>query len=84
MSALLLGLGVIMVIEFGYHLSLESARSSVALLFGLPFDAAAGSTWVMAVGTLLAGGLAFDFMRRRFRKDWDDVQGEIQLIENKR
>ena len=53
MSALLLGLGVIMVIEFGYHLSLESARSSVALLFGLPFDAAAGSTWVLAVGTTL-------------------------------
>jgi branched-chain amino acid transport system permease protein len=84
MSALLLALGVIMVIEFGYHLSLESARSSVAMLFGLPFDAAAGSTWVMAIGTLLAGGLAFDFMRRRFRKDWDDIQGEIQLIENKR
>ena len=83
LSGLLLGIGIIMIIEFGYHLSLESARSTVAHLFGLPFDAAAGSTWVMAVGTTLAGALAFEFMRRRFRREWDGVQGEIQLIEDR-
>jgi branched-chain amino acid transport system permease protein len=82
-SALLLGLGLIMIIEFGYHLSLESARSTVATLFGLPFDAAAASTWVLAVGTTLAGALAFEFMRRRFRADWDTVQVEIQALEEK-
>ncbi|MBA3476839.1 MAG: branched-chain amino acid ABC transporter permease [Lautropia sp.] len=80
MSALLLALGVIMIIEFGYHLSLESARSTVAHLFGLPFDAAAGSTWVMALGTTLAGAMSFNVMRRRFRRDWDDVQSDIQLL----
>ena len=83
LGALLLGIGVIMIIEFGYHLSLESARSSVASLFGLPFDAAAGNTWVMALGTTLAGALAFEVMRRRFRDEWDKVQGEIQIIEER-
>ena len=83
MSVVLLALGAIMIIEFGYHLSLESARSSVALFFGLPFDAAAGSTWVMAVGTTVAGAAAFDFMRRQFRDDWDRVQVEIQAIEKR-
>ena len=81
LSALLLGLGVIMIIEFGYHLSLESARSTVASLFGLPFDAAAASTWVMAIGTTLAGALSFEYMRRIFHRDWDHVQGEIEVIE---
>ncbi len=83
LSALLLGLGVIMIIEFGYHLSLESARSTVAIFFGLPFDAAAGSTWVLAIGTTLAGALAFEFMRRNFRRDWDGVQAEIEAIEER-
>jgi branched-chain amino acid transport system permease protein len=83
MSALLLGVGVIMIVEFGYHLSLESARSTVASLFGLPFDAAAASTWVLATGTTLAGALSFEVMRRTFRRDWDNVQGEIQLIEDR-
>ena len=83
LSALLLGLGVIMIIEFGYHLSLESARTTVASLFGLPFDAAAASTWVLAVGTTLAGALSFEFMRRVFRRDWDGVQAEISIIEER-
>jgi branched-chain amino acid transport system permease protein len=83
MSGLLLALGLIMIIEFGYHLSLESARSTVAMLFGLPFDAAAGSTWVMALGTTVAGAVSFEFMRRRFRKDWDSVQSEVQAIEER-
>ncbi len=83
LSGLLLGLGVIMIIEFGYHLSLESARTTVATLFGLPFDAAAGSTWVLAIGTTLAGALAFEFMRRNFRRDWDGVQAEIEAIEER-
>jgi branched-chain amino acid transport system permease protein len=83
LSALLLGLGVIMIIEFGYHLSLESARTTTALLFGLPFDAAAGSTWVMALGTTLAGAVSFEFMRKVFRKDWDAVQGQIETIEER-
>ena len=83
LSALLLGLGVIMIIEFGYHLSLESARTTVVSLFGLPFDAAAASTWVLAVGTTLAGALSFEFMRRVFRRDWDGVQAEISIIEER-
>ena len=81
LSALLLGLGIIMIIEFGYHLSLESARSTVASLFGLPFDAAAASTWVMAIGTTLAGAVSFEYMRRTFHRNWDDVQGRIEAIE---
>jgi hypothetical protein len=55
----------------------------MTVLFGLPFDAAAGSTWVMALGTTLAGAASFDFMRRRFRLEWDRVQAEIQVIEER-
>ncbi|NLD55495.1 MAG: branched-chain amino acid ABC transporter permease [Burkholderiaceae bacterium] len=83
MGGLLLGLGLIMIIELGYHLSFESALSGSTTLFGLPFDATAGSTWVVAVGTTVAGALAFEFMRREFRRDWDAVQEEIQAIEDR-
>jgi branched-chain amino acid transport system permease protein len=83
LSAVLLAFGLIMIIELGYHLSFESALSTSTTLFGLPFDAAAGSTWVLAVGTTLAGALAFEYMRREFRRDWDAVQEEIQAIEDR-
>ena len=83
MSALLLAFGLIMIIELGYHLSFESALSSSTTLFGLPFDATAGSTWVLAVGTTLAGALAFEFMRRDFLREWDAVQEEIQALEDR-
>jgi branched-chain amino acid transport system permease protein len=83
LGGLLLGVGLIMIIEFGYHLSFESALSGKTSLFGLPFDATAGSTWVLAVGTTIAGALAFEFMRRDFRREWDLVQEEIQAIEDR-
>ena len=83
MSALLLGIGLVMIVEFGYHLSLESSRSTVAMLFGLPLDSAAASTWVLAIGTTLSGAIAFEWMRRAFRQRWGMAQEEIQVIEER-
>ncbi|MGE0801817.1 MAG: branched-chain amino acid ABC transporter permease, partial [Lautropia sp.] len=81
LCGLLLLLGIVMIVEFGYHLSLESARSTVTSLFGLPIDAAAASSWVLAIGTTVAGALAFEWMRREFKTRWDAAQEAIEAIE---
>jgi len=71
-------LGVIMVVEMTYHLTLAIGGGTVTRLFGFQVDAASSEAWVVATGTLAAGALAFETMRRRFGREWDSVQGRIE------
>ena len=77
-SGLLLALGVVLVVEMSYHLSLGLAQGSVIRVFGLPFDTASASGWVPALGILLAGGAAFEWYRREFKTRWGEIAGEIE------
>ncbi len=71
-------LGVIMVVEMSYHLTLEIGSGTKMRLFGFPVDAASPEAWVIAVGTLVGGALAFEAMRRRFGREWGSVQESIE------
>ena len=71
-------LGSIMVLEMGYHLSLESGGGTITKLFGFSIDVAKPEMWVLAVGILLAGFIAFEAMRRQFVKAWGEVQENIE------
>lgn len=81
-TGLLLAIGVSMLVEFGYHLSLESATSSVTRYAGFAFDTQQSSTWVVAISVTVAGALAFWFARREFMARWGRIQEEIQVIED--
>ena len=78
LSGAVLLLGVIMVVEMSYHLTLEIGRGTVMRLFGFRIDAASPEAWVIAIGTLLAGIFAFWAMRRRFGREWGSVQERIE------
>lgn len=78
LSGAVLLLGVIMVVEMAYHLTLAIGGGSVMRLFGYQVDAASAEAWVVAIGTLAAGALAFETMRRRFSREWDSVQERIE------
>jgi len=78
LSGALLLLGAIMVIEMSYHLTLAIGAGTQMRLFGFQIDAAAPESWVVAIGTLASGALAFEAMRRRFRREWDSVQESIE------
>ena len=76
LTGLVLLLGIIMVIEMGYQLTLEwTTRMS---LFGFQVDAASPELWVIAIGLIVGGGLGFEVMRRYFRREWGAVQEQIE------
>ena len=78
LSGLLLAIGVIMFVEMGYHLSLESATGPMMKLFGFRVDSSSAEIWIVAVVTLAAGVWSFETMRRRFVTEWDAVQVQIE------
>jgi branched-chain amino acid transport system permease protein len=70
--------GVIMMIELSYFMTLEAANGTVTSLFGFKVDAASSEVWVIAVGMLVGGAAAFEAMRRNFVREWDLVQESIE------
>ncbi|MFC3146992.1 branched-chain amino acid ABC transporter permease [Piscinibacterium candidicorallinum] len=83
-GSLLLTLGVIMVIEMTYHLTLEAANGTVRSIFGFQMDTAGGTAWIIAGSLLVGGTLIFEPMRRRFKAEWDAIAEEIEDEEQKK
>jgi branched-chain amino acid transport system permease protein len=77
-GALLLGLGVVMVIEMTYHLTLEAANGTVRKIFGFAVDTAGATAWLIAASLLIGGALIFTPMRRNFSRTWGQIQEEIE------
>jgi branched-chain amino acid transport system permease protein len=77
-SALTLLIGVVLLVELTYHLTLEAGGANTIRFFGFPLDTHSVETWVFAVGVTLAGAVAFEYMRRRFKDEWDAIQVEIE------
>jgi branched-chain amino acid transport system permease protein len=71
-------LGVVMVVEMSYHLTLNFAAGSKMKLLGFQVDSAAPEVWVLAAGVLVAGALGFEAMRRYFLREWGAVQAGIE------
>ncbi len=78
LTGLIFLLGLICVLELGYHLTLESADGTMMSLLTFKADAAKAETWLLALGLLIGGGLGFEFMRRNFMRQWDSAQVEIE------
>ncbi len=71
-------LGVIMLVEMSYHRTLNFAAGARMSLFGIEFEANHWVPWALALLVTLAGGAAFDWQRRRFVREWGDVQATIE------
>ena len=78
LTGAVLMLGVVMVVEMGYHLSLNVAAGSTMKFMGFKIDTLSRDVWVLAIGVLVAGAIGFEAMRRRFVLEWNAVQ---ELIE---
>ncbi len=78
LSGLILLVGVVMVVEMSYHLTLNFAAGSKMRLFGFPVDSAAPEIWVLAAGVVAAGAWSFEAMRRYFVREWGAVQVAIE------
>lgn len=71
-------LGVVMVIEMLYHLTLESVNGTVMKLFGFMVDTAAPSGWFVAAILLAIGGFGFWHAKKAFQQVWGEVNTEIE------
>lgn len=78
LSGAVLLVGLILLVEMSYHLTLNFATGSRTKIFGFGFDGAQPEFWVLAFGTTIGGALAFEAMRRRFASDWGAVQEQIE------
>lgn len=78
LSAGLLALGVVLLVELTYHVTLDIGQGPLVRLFGLPLDTSEPGPWVLAVFVLASGLAAFDWYRRQFARRWHDVQVEIE------
>ena len=78
LSGLVLLSGIILLVEMGYHFGMERANGTVTKLFGLSLDTGAAPAWVIAVAVLLIGALAFERMRRYFKREWSLIQDQIE------
>jgi branched-chain amino acid transport system permease protein len=77
-AALALAFGVVLMIEMTYHLTLDIALGPVVTIFGFPYDTGRPESWVFATTVVAGSAIAFEYMRRRFKREWDQVQIEIE------
>ena len=78
LSGLTLLIGVVLLIELTYHLTLEAGGASTIKVFGFPLATHSVETWAFVVALVLGGAVAFEYARRRFKRAWDAIQVEIE------
>lgn len=76
--ALVAGLGVVMMIEMLYHITLNLANGPIKQLFGFAVDTTAPAGWLIALGLFVVGALGFWRTRPAFRQTWSEVNMEIE------
>jgi branched-chain amino acid transport system permease protein len=77
-ASLALAFGVVLMIEMTYHLTLDIALGPVVTVFGFPYDTGRPEAWVFAAAVVAGSAIAFEYMRRRFKAEWDQIQIEIE------
>jgi branched-chain amino acid transport system permease protein len=78
LTGLVLLVGVILVVEMSYHLTLNFATGTQTKIFGFTADGGDPAFWVLALGILAAGAVSFEAMRRYFSREWGAVQEKIE------
>ncbi len=77
-ATLALAAGVVLAIEMIYHLTLSIGLGPSVRVFGFPFNIGRVESWVFSGVVLAGGGAAFEYMRRRFKRQWDVIAIEIE------
>jgi branched-chain amino acid transport system permease protein len=79
MAGFVLLLGFIMVLEMGYHYTIDGKSGTTMKLFGFPVDTATAPIWVFAIITFALGAWAFTYAWKQFREKWDSAQELIEV-----
>ena len=79
-TALGMALGIVMLIELTYHVTLDAGQGSMVSLFGFPLDTVSPGPWVFAAALLGSSLVAFAYYQHGFRRSWDAIQQEIEAL----
>jgi branched-chain amino acid transport system permease protein len=72
--------GFAAIVEMIYHLQLNAALGDHLRFMGLSLDTRSSSSWMGAIALLLVGGGLFEMLRRRFVRQWSQIQEEIEVL----
>ena len=78
-AALVVLIGAGAMIEMLYHLQLNQALGPRMSFLGAPLDAHDVDSWFGAAFVMVTGLALFELVRRQFRRQWDEVQAEIEV-----
>jgi len=70
-------LGAAAMIEMLYHLQLNQALGPKMKYLGIALDAKGVGSWFAAAVVTAIGAVAFEWVRRRFAREWNQAQEEI-------
>ena len=70
--------GAAALIEMIYHLQLNTSMGSTLRFMGFDLNVQAAASWMVALAIMVVGMAMFEFARRRFARQWGEVQGEIE------
>jgi branched-chain amino acid transport system permease protein len=76
--ALVIFLGLMLLIEINYHLSLSIDPTAPLKLFRISFSAQSPLPWGMAIGLIIVGFLFFRRAARRVNRSWQAVTQEMK------
>ncbi|MCT9812707.1 branched-chain amino acid ABC transporter permease [Acidovorax sp. Be4] len=71
--------GFAAMVEMIYHLQLNAAMGDNLHFMGLMLDTRGINSWLGALALLLVGGALFEMARRRFVRQWSQIQEDIEL-----
>lgn len=70
--------GIIMVVEMSYHLTLGFSTGGTVRVFGVDLDASGSGAWLAAAAIVVVGGWLFNLTRKSFAAEWGGVQAIIE------
>jgi branched-chain amino acid transport system permease protein len=77
-TALVMLAGLAALIELVYRLQLNDTTGSTLRYLGFTLDTQRAASWLGALAVAAIGCAAFEFVRRRFAREWGRIQGEIE------
>ena len=74
--------GAAAMIEMTYHLQLSSSQGSEIVFMGVTLNTTGASHWLAAAVVMLIGSGLFEMVRRRFAREWEEIQAYIEKKTN--
>jgi branched-chain amino acid transport system permease protein len=70
--------GAAAMVEMTYHLQLSSSEGTDIQFLWVTLDTTGLKSWIGAAAILAVGALLFEIARRRFAREWEEIQAFIE------